>query len=242
MFPWIGVAGSALSLLNTVLKSGTASGAAQTGNNLFSSLGQALTGGSSSGGQASAVTGSGQGAPALSSGTLAALIAMQGQDGANGKGGIFAKLDTDGNGSISQSEFETAAGKAGVDASSADALFGKIDANGDHGISKSELAKATHRGGGHHHGGGMGGLAQAMNSDASGATTKTSTNADGSTTTTVTYADGSSVSSTTAAASSLSSGSSSSGSSQANLLEQLIKMQAQLTGNASSGATAATTA
>ena len=241
MFPWIGAAGTALSLLNTVLKSGTASGTTKTGDNLFSSLGQALTGNSGSE-KASAVTGSGQGAPALSSGTLAALIAMQGQNGANGQGGIFSKLDTDGDGSISKGEFETASTKAGLDTSSADALFSKLDANGDGSISKGEMAKVVHRGGDHHHGGGMGGLAQAMNSDATGATTKTSTNADGSTTTTVTYADGSSVSSTTAAASSSSSGSSSSGSSRANLLEQLIKMQAQLTGNASSGATAATTA
>jgi hypothetical protein len=232
MFPWIGAAGSALSLLNTVLKSGTASGAAKTGNDLFSSLGQALTGNNSAT-QTNAVTGSGQAAPALSSGTLATLIAMQGQGGANGRGGAFARLDADGDGSISKSEFETAANKAGVDTSSADALFGKLDTNGDGSISKSELAKATHHG---HHG--MGRLAQAMNSDASGATSKTTTNADGSTTTTITYADGSSVTSTTAAAS----GSSSSGSNQANLLEQLIKMQAQIAGGSSSSAVASTTA
>ena len=241
MFPWIGAAGTALSLLNTVLKSSTASGPAKTGNNLFSSLGQALTGNKGSE-PPKAVAGSGQGAPTLSSSTLGTLIAMQGQRGTSGQGGIFAKLDTNGDGSISQSEFDTTATNAGLDTSSADALFSKLDANGDGSISKGEMAKAVHRGGDHHHGGGMGGLAQAMNSDASGATTKTSTNADGSKTTTVTYADGSSVSSTTAAASSSSSGSSSSGSSRANLLEQLIKMQAQLTGNASSGATAATTA
>jgi Ca2+-binding EF-hand superfamily protein len=146
MFPWIGAASSALSLLNTVLKSGTASGAAKTGDNLFSSLGQALTGNSSE--PAKAVAGSGQGTPALSSGTLAALIAAQGQGGPDGKS-AFARLDADGDGSISKGEFETAAKKAGVDTSSADALFGKLDTDGDGDISKGELAKAMHGGHGH---------------------------------------------------------------------------------------------
>lgn len=231
MFPWIGAAGSALSLLNTVLKAGTASSTAKTGSDPFSSLGQALTGNSS--GQANAVTGSGQGAPTLSSGTLGTLIAMQGQNGANGKG-VFARLDADGDGSISKNEFETAAKNAGLDTPSADAVFGKLDANGDGSISKGELAKAMGRHH-HHYAGGKGGLSQAMNSDAAGATTKTTSNADGSSTTTVTYQDGSAITMTTPA------NSASGGANQANLLEKLIKMQAQIA-NSSSGATASTTA
>ena len=230
MFPWIGAASGALSLLNTVLKSGTASGTAKTGDNLFSSLGQALTG-KSGGEQASAVTGSGQGAPTLSSGTLSTLIAIQGQGGPNGKS-AFARLDADGDGSISKNELETAAKKAGLDTSSADTVFGKLDSNGDGSVSQSELAKALggHR---HHPDGGKSGLAQLMNgTDAAGASTKTVNNADGSSTTTITYADGSTVSTTSTAG----------GASQANLFEKLIKMQAQIAGNSSSSASASTTA
>lgn len=245
MFPWIGAAGSALSLLNTVLKSGTASGTAQTGNNLFSSLGQALTGNSGSE-QTSAVTGSGQGAPSLSSGTLATLISLQGQDGTNGQRSLFSKLDTNGNGSISKSEFEKALGQAGVDSPSADALFSKLDTNGDGSISQGEFTKAMHAAhGGHgHHGGGKGGLSQLLNStDATGATTQTSTNADGSSTTTITYQDGSTVTMTTPAPSSQNGGSSgtgSSGTNQSNLLQQLIRLQSQLAAQHGAAATSTT--
>ena len=77
---------------------------------------------------------------------MAALISLQGQPatgiGAQSPSQLFAKLDTDGDGQISQSEFETALGADGVDTSSADALFAKLDANGDGSISQSELASA----------------------------------------------------------------------------------------------------
>ena len=79
---------------------------------------------------------------------MAALISLQGQSatgiGAQSPSQLFAKLDTDGDGQISQSEFESALGAAGVDTSTADALFAKLDANGDGSISQSELAKAEH--------------------------------------------------------------------------------------------------
>ena len=77
---------------------------------------------------------------------MAALISLQGQrlaSARNRRPALFAKLDTDGDGQISQSEFETALGSAGVDTSSADALFAKLDANGDGSISQSELASAN---------------------------------------------------------------------------------------------------
>ena len=78
-------------------------------------------------------------------GTMAALLSLQDQSatGTQGPSQFFAKLDTDGNGQISQSEFETALGSDGVDKSSADALFSKLDANGDGSISQSELTSAT---------------------------------------------------------------------------------------------------
>lgn len=235
MFPLLGAAGGALSLLNTLLQSTSA--ATKTGGNSLTSLEQTLSG--DNGQPSQAVVGSGQGAPSLSNGTLAALIALQGQNGANGQGGLFSKLDADGDGKISKSEFESTLSKAGVDTSSADALFNKLDADGDDSISQSELAKA--RGGHHHHhAGGKGGLSSLLNStDLTGASTKTSANSDGSSTTTITYADGSTVSMTTPAASSTSGGTSG-GTSQSNLLEQLIKLQSQLT--TQSSATASTTA
>ena len=243
MFPLIGAAGSALSILNTILQSSAASNAAKTGGNIVSSLEQTLTGNGSQAQQP--VTGSGQGAPSLSSGTLATLIALQGQSGSNQQGGLFAKLDTDGDGSISQSEFQTSAANAGVDTSSADALFAKLDANGDGSISRGEMAKA--RGGHHHHhgGGGGGGISSLLNAtDLTGASSQTSTNSDGSSSTTITYADGSTVTMTTPAASSTSANGTSGntgGTQQANLLEQLIKLQSQLTAQ-NGGATASTTA
>jgi hypothetical protein len=71
--------------------------------------------------------------------------------------------------------------------------------------------------------------------DASGATTQTASNSDGSTTTTISYADGSTVEMTTPAPATSDSGKPStgaSGPSSANLLEQLIQLQAQLLSSA----------
>lgn len=193
--------------------------------------------------------------PPFPSGTMAALIALQGQgtSGASGSGGaqgLFSQLDTDGDGSVSKTEFESALGNSGVDTSSADALFAKLDQNGDGSVSQSELSSAAHRGHGHGHGGhhmdaggsggaqggGDQGLSSLLNSSgADGAQTQTATNADGSSTTTITYADGSTVTMTMPAAqqSDGASGNGSNGqtagsSNSNNLIEQLIRLQAQL--------------
>lgn len=231
MWSLIGAAGGALSLLTSFLQSSTASSAIKAGG-AQASIESSLSGG----GQPQAVVGSGSTSSPLSSGTLAALIALQGQTGAHGVGGLFGQLDSDGNGAISEGEFETAVASAGVDSSSADALFGKLDANGDGSISQSELAKAHH--GHHHHGGGHGegGLSALLNAtDVTGASSQTTNNSDGSSTTTITYSDGSTVSMTTPASQAASDGTSNS-----NLLEQLVKLQAQLT--TASGGTTSTVA
>ncbi len=110
MFPLIGAAGGALSILSSLLQSSSAGNTKSAGSNPLSSLGQALSG--NSGTQPQAVAGSGQGAASLSSGTLATLIALQGQDGANAAGRPVRALDADGDGKISKSEFESALGKA----------------------------------------------------------------------------------------------------------------------------------
>jgi EF-hand domain pair len=252
MFPLMGAAGSALSILSSLLQSSTAGNTKSVGGSTSTSLAQVLSG-SGDGQQTQAVAGSGQGAAPLSSGTLATLIALQGQSsqgqgGVNGQGGLFSQLDSDGDGNISQSEFENALGKAGVDTSSADALFNKLDANGDGSISQSEMAKA--RGHHHHHGGGGGqggGLSSLLNStDFTGASTKTDTNSDGSSSTTITYADGSTVTMTTPAAAQGQGGGTAGGNSnssnQTNLLERLFKLQSQLTAQKGTGSTTSATA
>lgn len=176
--------------------------------------------------------------------TLSALIALQGQQSSPGTdpslASVFAKFDTDGNGQISQSEFESAIG-ANADTGKVDALFKKIDGNGDGAISQSEFAAAAQKAHGHHHHM-HGGLADILSStDATGATTKTTNNGDGSTTTTITYTDGTSIAMTTPPASSGSAaGGTSAGQGQTdatssndsssgnqNLLAQLVQLQAE---------------
>ncbi len=244
MFPLIGLAGGALSLLSSLLQSSAASNSstsskatASTANNPLTALEQSLTDAGGSGSQAQNAAGGGVGAPPLSSGTLAALIALQGQggtDASSGASGLFAKLDSDGDGTVSKGEFENVLGKAGVDTNSADALFSKLDANGDGSISKGEMKSARNASfHAHHHqvaGGGGGGAASLLKAtNADGSQSQTTSNADGTTTTTITYADGSTVSTTTPATP----GGGSRSSGQGNLLERLIQLQASLTSPAS---------
>jgi EF-hand domain pair len=182
---------------------------------------------------------------------MTALIDAQAQ--ASGTSGmsaqqqkVFGKLDADGDGSVSQSEIENAFGADNKQL--ADAVFAKLDKNGDGAVSASEFAAGTVREGRHHHKrpesadgqGGQDQLAQLL--QAAGASSTSTSNSDGSSTTTITYADGSKVSMTTAASSSTdnSTNSGTSNSMQSNLLEQLIKLQAQLTSSAT--ATSSTTA
>jgi hypothetical protein len=167
---------------------------------------------------------------------------------------LFSQLDANGDGQVSKSEFENVFG-SGADQSKVDGLFNALDANGDGSVSQDELTsavQASHALHHHHHadsGQGAGDILQALTSGTQGATANTTTNADGSSTTTISYADGSSVSLTTPQAStdsgSANSGSADSGSANTasadsgsadnssnstnyfNLLEQLIRLQAQ---------------
>ena len=245
MFPTTAAAG-ALSYLASFLQSSTANIGASSGSDPLSALTQSATGGDADGdGDQSGTSpdaGKGPSGPVFDPGMLAALVAMQSQQagaGGSGPSGLFSQLDTNGDGQISQSEFESALGSNGVDQSSADALFSKLDTNGDGSISQSELVSARHH---HHHhhqaaGTGQGGLSALLNSTSvDGATSQTSTNADGSTTTTITYADGSTVDMTTPAAAQAagSSGGSTGTPDQSNLIEQLIKLQSQLVAQATS--------
>ncbi len=196
------------------------------------------------GSQTSTPTNGASNLPPFGPGMMRALLGVQGQSGGT-PSPLFAKLDTDGDGSISKTEFENALSSAGVSTDAADAAFAKLDSNGDGSISQSELAKARHGHGHHHHHAEGGDQAQGNGQPsqnpldallagvgADGATTKTATNADGSTTTTITYADGSTVDMTTPAASANGGSGSTTNSpanpSTSNLLEQLIKLQSQI--------------
>ena len=238
MFVPVGLALGALSGIGSLLES-AASGVSKSVSNEFSSLTKSA--GAQSASQPAAAPTS-----KFDFGTLSALLSAQGQDGAGAgsqASALFSKLDANGDGQISKSEFESALGNAGVDTSSADALFSKLDANGDGSISQNELTPPqgaySHRSG-HHHGGGAGGAGGASSlmdaTNADGSQTQTTTNPDGSTTTTITYSDGSTVSSTTPAAQGGASGGTPS--KNANLIEKLIQMQSALI-NTQASATAA---
>lgn len=255
----VGASSNALSYLQQLLQN-SASGAGATSSDPLLALDQAtnVTDDSNQSGSTTSPVWSGV-ASSFEPGTLAALISLQGQTASgvvgNSPSDLFSRLDTDGDGQISKSEFEQALGAIGVDTQSADALFGKLDASGDGSVTPGELGRAHGHGHHHHHMSGSdtasgGGSPQdALSSllggtDITGATTQTATNSDGSTTTTVTYADGTSVSMTTPAANqnSAASGDGSSGDggnssnngssattpSAGNLIEELIRLQSQL--------------
>jgi hypothetical protein len=161
---------------------------------------------------------------------------------------LFSQLDASGDGQISKSEFEDIFG-SNADMSKVDGLFNALDGNGDGSVSQDELNSAMQASHAHHHhhhhanpGQGLGDIVQALMSGAEGATANTTSNSDGSSTTTISYTDGSSISLTTPASTSAGttdsgttdSGSTDSGSSDTgtsssyfNLLEQLIRLQAE---------------
>src|SRR5580765_7287435 len=103
---------------------------------------QAVTGGQSGDPLVSAATSSSDGlaassgAPQFSPDVMKALLSVQGNQGKLES--LLGKFDTDGDGQISQSEFETAIGPA-ADKAKVDELFNKLDANGDGAISLDEL-------------------------------------------------------------------------------------------------------
>src|SRR3954470_13190500 len=121
---------------------------------------QAVTGGQSGDPLVSAAISSSDGlaassgAPQFSPDVMKALLSVQGNQGKSpGKlEALLGKFDTDGDGKISQSEFETAIGPD-ADKAKVDELFAKIDGNGDGSIGQDELKAALQKahGGGHHH-------------------------------------------------------------------------------------------
>ena len=195
--------------------------------------------------QADASTSTGQSAaPAAGGGgqispeTMSALLAAQSQSGQSFQAtsredalkDLFSRIDADGDGKITKSEFENALGAGGTNLAKADEVFDKLNKNGDDSISFDEMSSALKGGrhGRHHMASGSGDasgedpLLKALD----GASSSTVTNADGSTTTSLTYADGSKVTMTRPAASSASNPATSS----YYFVEQLIQRQAKAIG------------
>lgn len=166
--------------------------------------------------------------------TMSALLAAQSQSGTSFQPvsredalkDLFSKIDADGDGKITRSEFEDALGAGGTNLAQADDVFSKLDRDGDGSVSLDEMSSAL-KGRGHH---GHRHLAEGTGDDSSdpllqalqGANGSTVTNADGSTTTSLTYADGSTVTMTKPAISNASTTATSS----YNFLEQLIQREA----------------
>ena len=88
----------------------------------------------------------------FSSDTMSTMISMLGGSDSSTSplDSLVGKFDSDGDGKISQSEFETAMG-TDADKTKADALFAKMDKNGDGTVTKDELAQAIQKAHGHHH-------------------------------------------------------------------------------------------
>jgi hypothetical protein len=189
----------------------------------------------------------------MAAGTMDALFAAQSQtSAASGSSSLasqlFSLLDTNGDGSISKSEFEATLGQNGNTAA-ADSLFAKLDPNGDGSVDPSELASALQTKGAHHHhhhgGGEVSGASSTDGANAgsqagagggaddllgAGNTGQTVTNSDGSTTTTLSYADGSQITMTKPAA-----GSAGTSAAANNFLERIIQHQAQLLASQTAG-------
>lgn len=182
----------------------------------------------------------------ISPATMSALLAAQGQSSTVSTASaptsrsaalqdLFSQIDANGDGQISQSEFENALGAGGTNLAQADSVFSKLDTNGDGSVSLDEMLQALKGGKSrHHHHHGASGSANGANIDPllqalSGASSSSVTNSDGSTTTSLTYADGSTVTLTSPAATP-----SGNASSSYNFIERMIQREAQAI---SSGAT-----
>ena len=177
----------------------------------------------------------------ISPATMSALLAAQSQSSAGsattapiGRSEalkhLFSQLDANGDGQISQSEFESALGAGGTNIAQADDVFSKLDKDGNGTVSLDEMWSAL-RGKGHshpHHVAGGSGGADGSSSDPllqalQGTSSTSVTNSDGSTTTSVTYADGSKVTMTSPAATTAPSTATSS----YNVIERMIAREAQ---------------
>ncbi|MBR1125532.1 EF-hand domain-containing protein [Bradyrhizobium lablabi] len=150
MFAALGAASSAIDALKALTSSKPTTGVKQDAPNLFAFAADAPT---PSGPTSGAGTGAGT---SISPETMNALFAAQSQSGPDASSSMqsgslkewFAKVDSDGDGKISKSEFEALEKGSGNDARRDDA-FSKLDTDGDGSISPAELLAAL-KGKGHH--------------------------------------------------------------------------------------------
>ena len=232
MFFLAGMAGSsALDLISSLTQGKSAQNAGNTQVTQSSPFDVGSTPASNTTSTNSAVAPS----PPMTAGTMNALLAAQGQGSAGGPASqLFAQLDSNGDGTVSKSEFEQAFGQNG-NTTAADNLFAKIDTDKDGAMSQSELTSALQQSGGrhrhHHHAHGA--------SNAVGRQQFERHQPDGDqyrrlVTTTVTYSDGTQVTLTTPASSS---GSGTTGTQPVanNVLERLIQRQAQMLSASTAG-------
>lgn len=237
----LGAATSAIDVLKALVPtkspSTSATGVSQDASGLFDfTAGASTSAGTNPGSGAS-------GGAKISPDTLSALLAAQNQSidttssaptsRSDALKDLFSKIDADGDGKITKSEFEKALGAGGTNLAQADDVFSKLDKNGDGSVSLGELSSTLKGAGGkgHHHHHAASGSGDSTGPDGSssdpllqaldGVSSTATTNSDGSTTTTLTYADGSKVTATSAAAAS------SAATSSYNFIEQLIQRQSQ---------------
>jgi len=243
----LGAAGSLVDALSSLTSSQSSS--ATTSTNPTAATANPFDLGSGTQGQISSNVSTGSAGPTISPQTMSALIQAQSQSGTTNTAptdpsaalqDLFSRIDSNGDGTISQQEFENALGAGGTNIAAADNVFNQLS-NGTGSVTlddlKSALQGAGHHGGHHHmHVGGAGDSDGSNSADGStdpfmqaleGASSTSVTNSDGSTTTSITYADGSKVTMTTPAASSSSNSTSSSATSSYNWIEQMIQREAQ---------------
>jgi hypothetical protein len=232
-----GAASAALDAVKSLTSSNTSAestGFSQASGDLFG-----LSGGASASGGSAAASGA-TGFSQLSPATMSALLAAQSQSPATPAStspgsalqSLFSQIDGNGDGQITQSEFENALGAGGTNIAQADHVFSQLDKNGDGTVSLGELSSALRGSGGHGHHGHAGSSGNTSSTSGSstdpllralqGASSTSVTNSDGSTTTSLTYADGSKVTMKSAVPTT----SSSAASSSYNLIEQMIQREA----------------
>src|ERR1700676_1951309 len=175
----LGAASSALDALQSLTspKSSTppATGFDTSTTNPFDAASTTPTPGSST------PTTGGSGFTQLSPATMSTLLAAQGQSSTGSTTSasqspssalqdLFSQLDSNGDGQISKSEFESALGAGGTNIAQADSVFSKLDTNGDGTVSLDELSSALKGAGGkgHHHVAGSGGSGDSSDSGSSG--------------------------------------------------------------------------
>src|SRR5882762_1101070 len=155
----LGAVSSALDALQSLTSSKSSSppttGFSQAPANPFDLSGSTAPSGSST--PASGSNGFSQLSPA----TMSALLAAQSQSSAattsaptnrsDALNNLFSQLDSNGDGKISQSEFENALGAGGTNIAQADNVFSKMDSNGDGSVSLDEMASGLKANGRHRH-------------------------------------------------------------------------------------------